>query len=328
MTQVESFIEQSDKRIQVVKPGTVTATDSACVLLWVQRSQRASGNHAANLAISIANELRLPVVAVFCLVDAYPGATLRAYHFMAEGLQELPARFAARNIGWVLRQGDPVEIIPKLASELKAVAVVSDVAPTRLARQWKADVAERISVPMVLVDNDVVVPTAHLTKLEWAPRTIRTKLLPLLDDYIHPIPNPKAQIKSNILESPDVMNLIYRMNLDRTVGPSPRFTGGQTAARKRLTWFVEHHLATYDVDRNRSDIDGSSGMSPYLHFGQIGPIEIAHTVQEALRGKEGAALDSFFNELIVQRELAINFAMYEPNYDRFDGIPDWAKKIT
>jgi deoxyribodipyrimidine photo-lyase len=37
-------------------------------------------------------------------------------------------------------------------------------------------------------------------------------------------------------------------------------------------------------------------------------------------------VDSFFNELIVWRELARNFCYYNPNYNHYEGIPDWAKE--
>jgi deoxyribodipyrimidine photo-lyase len=68
-------------------------------------------------------------------------------------------------------------------------------------------------------------------------------------------------------------------------------------------------LANYDRDRNRPEVDGSSKMSPYLHFGHIGPVTIALAVDAAAKKnpKLKAARDSYFNELIVWRELAVNF---------------------
>jgi hypothetical protein len=40
----------------------------------------------------------------------------------------------------------------------------------------------------------------------------------------------------------------------------------------------------------------------------------------------GASLESFLDELIVQRELCVNFAIHEPRYETFDAVPDWGKK--
>lgn len=325
MIDIARLLDQSNDRVAVLRPGSITGDGP--VLLWVQRAQRASGNHAANVAIAIANRLKRPVIAAFCLAPAYPRATLRAYHFLAEGLTELPDGFAARGVGWTLRTGDPVDVFPALVRESGACAIVTDQAPTELATSWKVAVAQRVDVPVIAVDADVVVPASHFPKLEWAPRTIRPKVGRLLDRYLLPIPEPVAEHPSTFREAPDPFELVRSLNLDESVGPAPFLHGGQRAARARLRRFVESHLATYDVDRNRADIDGSSRMSPYLHYGQIAPVEIALTVMDALCGKgRENALQSFLNELIVQRELTINFALRQPGYDTYDGaIPDWGK---
>ena len=49
--------------------------------------------------------------------------------------------------------------------------------------------------------------------------------------------------------------------------------------------FVENDLATYGKQRNHPEVDGTSRMSPYLHFGQISPLTIALAVDKA--AKEG-----------------------------------------
>lgn len=313
-------------RIRIIRPGRIESDADGCVLLWVQNAQRTRSNPAADIAIDLANDLDLPCIAIFCLVPAYPAATHRAYHFLAKGISELPESFAQRGVGWELLYGDPVEQIPSAAKRLSAVCLFTDEAPTREPRAWRENVAQRLDVPMIAVDADVVIPTAHFPKLEWAARTIRPKIERLLDQYLIPSPEPEAIQKSTHRVGQDPMELVSKLNIDTSVGPSPRFTGGYRAAHKRLTWFVNHHLASYDVDRNRSDIDGSSGLSAWLHFGQISPIEIALAARDALPGNGGEAQRSFFNELIVQRELAINFALREPAYDQYAGLPDWGRK--
>ena len=272
MRSICELIPAENMRIAVLRDGEVGVGP---ILLWVQRAQRANGNHAANLAIELANELQRPVIACFCLAPAYPGATLRAYHFMAEGLRELPDAFAKRGIGWIIRLGEPTEVVPSLVKETGAACVITDQAPTTPGRAWKSDVAEMLRVPVVAVDADVVVPTAHFTKLEWAPRTIRPKIGKLLDHYLVPIEEPLVRVRSDVSERFDPIDAIGSLSINTSVGPAPHLRGGPDAARIRLRQFCTSHLLTYDVDRNRSDIDGTSGMSPYLHFGQISPIEIA-----------------------------------------------------
>jgi deoxyribodipyrimidine photo-lyase len=63
-------------------------------------------------------------------------------------------------------------------------------------------------------------------------------------------------------------------------------------------------------------------MSPYLHFGQISPLWIAF---QALKTKSPGT-EAFLEELIVRRELSMNFVYYNERYDSLEAIPEWAKK--
>ncbi|MDF2780746.1 MAG: photolyase FAD-binding protein, partial [Geminicoccaceae bacterium] len=67
-----------------------------------------------------------------------------------------------------------------------------------------------------------------------------------------------------------------------------------------------------------------SQLSPYLHFGQISPVEIALRVRAAGSGGERDRA-SYLEELIVRRELSMNFVEFNASYDRYDALPDWAK---
>jgi deoxyribodipyrimidine photolyase len=62
-------------------------------------------------------------------------------------------------------------------------------------------------------------------------------------------------------------------------------------------------------------------MSPYLHFGQISPLDIALQVLKI----GGTGSQAFLEQLIVRRELAVNFVHYNHRYDSFDCLPAWAK---
>jgi deoxyribodipyrimidine photo-lyase len=64
-------------------------------------------------------------------------------------------------------------------------------------------------------------------------------------------------------------------------------------------------------------------MSPYLHFGQISPLEIALKVQKSDAPHE--AKEDYLEELIVRRELAINYVTYSRHYDTYAGLPQWAR---
>jgi len=104
-----------------------------------------------------------------------------------------------------------------------------------------------------------------------------------------------------------------------------RFKGGSTEARRRLAAFLRSGFDGYGTARNDPAQPQCSNLSPYLHFGQISPVEI---VRKSRAAKSGAEQDHtvFLEELIVRRELAINFVHFEPDYDRYASLPDWAKR--
>lgn len=112
--------------------------------------------------------------------------------------------------------------------------------------------------------------------------------------------------------------------LDQSVGPVLYFRGGWSEAQRRLGRFLSDHLAGYREQRNEPAARASSTLSPYLHFGQIAPVEIALAARSATNGADDDR-SAFLEELIVRRELAINFVHYEADYDSYRSLPDWAQ---
>jgi deoxyribodipyrimidine photo-lyase len=97
---------------------------------------------------------------------------------------------------------------------------------------------------------------------------------------------------------------------------------------KRLKLFTGKMLRDYDAQRNHPELDGTSAMSPYLHFGQVGPLTIVLAVEKAVKADPALACarESYFNELIAWRELAVNFVRFTPNYDSWECAEAWAKQ--
>jgi deoxyribodipyrimidine photo-lyase len=93
---------------------------------------------------------------------------------------------------------------------------------------------------------------------------------------------------------------------------------------KQFDLFMKKHFKQYSAKRNDPTIDFQSGLSPYLHFGQISAQRIVlETIKRSLRSNPQ---ESFFNEIIIWRELADNYCYYNADYDRVKGFPDWAQK--
>jgi deoxyribodipyrimidine photo-lyase len=298
------------------------------VLYWMQQAQRASFNHALEHAVALANERGQGVVVGFGLTDGYPDANLRHYTFMLEGLKETAATLERRGIRFVLRRGDPAEVALGLARE--ASVVVCDKGYLRHQRAWRRRVADEAGRRMVEVEGEVVVPVGLAsTKAETGARTLRPRLLRLREEFLRPLREETVRVPSlgsglaGDLDPADVEGGLRALAIDRSVPPSRRFRGGTAAARARLAAFLGEKLAGYATGRNEPAAGQSSHLSPYLHFGQISPVEVALA---AIAARPGGDPDraAFLEELIVRRELSHNFVTYNAGYDSFDGLPRWA----
>jgi len=295
------------------------------VLYWMQAAQRAEWNPALTLAIALGNERKLPVVVGFGLTPNYPEANLRHYAFMVEGLTEVQRKLAERRILFLVRVGNPAEVALELAQE--AAAVVMDSGYLRHQRAWRELVAKNSPCLALEVEGEVVVPVRlAYPKEAWSAQALRRKISPLLERFLRPLPELEPEKSSLGLDLPgqdlrDPLAVLAGLPLDRSV-PPVGLPSGTEAARARLLEFLEKKLSRYPEDRNNPGVDGTSGLSPYLHFGQISPVEVAWRAVQV--GGPGA--QAFLEELIVRRELAVNFVFYNPNYDRFEGLPAWAKE--
>ncbi len=295
------------------------------VLYWMQSSQRATHNEALQLAIAEADELGLPVLVALVLIPGYPGANERHYRFMVEGWPELQQALAERGIAVACRLGEPVEVVCALAR--RAALVVTDCGYLRHHRAWYAQLAERLPCPLVQVEANIVVPLAAASaKEEYAARTLRPRIhrrlaefLTLAGDVWPRHSAPEGLAEAGPLATPDA--LAQLPDLDRSV-LAATLHGGETAAYARLSQFLEHRLERYAEARNDPGLDGSSHLSPYLHLGQVSPVEVAHRVGQV--GGRGA--EAFIEELVVRRELAINYCAHNPAYDSCAGLPSWAQR--
>jgi len=317
-------------RIQVLNQKKMVPGDY--VLYWMQQSQRAEENHALEYAIELANHLDLPLLVVFGLTDTYPEANLRHFRFMLEGLTETVSALAERGVKMVVRKGEPTEVA--LAAGKKASVIVCDRGYLKHQISWRQAVAQKAACRVVQVESDVLVPIEVVSnKAEYAARTIRPKIHRQLDAYLTEFQgialNKSSEgLEARGLDTEDINGVLACMDIDRSVRPVGRFfKGGTRQAKKRFNVFVAKRLKAYIAHSNQPQTDDISHMSPYLHFGQISPLYLALTVKAAAEGSlDKAESDAFLEQLIVRRELAINFVYFTPDYHRYTCIPGWAKQ--
>ena len=320
-----------DPRVQVRRAG-LPLKDGKCVVYWMQRAERGVDNPALDTAIRVANELGVPVVAFFSAISNFPNANLRHYVFLNQGLVDIEDALQERGVGFVVRR-PPSNALEKFLEEVQAAMVIGDENPCREPERWRQVLAGRIRMPYWTVDADVLIPSNSYGKKMYALRIFRPHFQKAIPTYLVEPEQvlPKLAWKTpKGLESFPVRDDITQgwKNLDRSVEPVDTFTGGSKAGLKLLHEFVDKKLAHYEVQRNHPETNGTSQMSPYLHYGHISPLTISLAVKKAAdAGKvPQSAATSYINELIGWRELAINFVKYTPDYDSFDSAEPWAQK--
>jgi deoxyribodipyrimidine photo-lyase len=293
------------------------------VLYWMSREQRVHDNwgllHARELAGA-----RRPLVAAFCLVPQFAGAALRQYDFMLRGLEETARTLRGLGIPLVLLEGDPGREVPALAARLRAGVVVTDFDPLRIKRDWQARAAQALDALFLEVDGHNIVPCRIASyKKEYAARTIRPRIHKLLPEFLEEFP-PLAPQEAPVpdLPAPDLARARQALRADPGV-PPVAVPAGEAAARAALAAFASGALARYAARRNDPNADAVSGLSPYLHFGQLAPQRAALHVAATGGGENQAA---FLEELVVRRELSDNFCLHSPDYDTLAAAPDWARR--
>ncbi|MCS7232850.1 MAG: deoxyribodipyrimidine photo-lyase [Synergistetes bacterium] len=316
------------ERIHLIKDACLNI-DGKYVLYFMEASQRSKGNFALETAIYIANGLSKPLLVYFGITDRYRYSNARYYTFMLEGLIKLRDSFKDRGIKLIIRKADPPIGAVELSKD--AALLVCDVGYLRHQRLWRQLLLERVNVPIISVEGDVICPLNAISgKPEPYARTIRPKLYNAFLCFLEDLPEQEVKLSSLSIEveswdETSVEGYISKLNIDKSVSPvTDHFKGGEDEALKRLNIFVSERLPLYAKYRSDPGFKVTSELSPYLRFGQISPVQIIRRIlKEAPLEDENVR--SFINELMVWRELARNYVWYNPLYNQYEGLPLWAR---
>ncbi len=297
----------------------------AYALYWMQASQRTEYNHALEYAIDAADRISRPLLVYFGLTGSYPEANERHYRFMVDGLREVEAGLADRGVRMLVARESPETGAVALARN--ACLVVTDRGYTRIQRRWREHVAREADVYVVQVESDVVVPVEIASaKEEYSAATFRPKASRQLAHFVRPMESAAPRLSAVEVDHPslnlaDITDSLESLGIDASVQTVSGFRGGATQADRRLREFIDTRLDRYGDLRNDPGLDLQSNLSPYLHFGQISPLQVYLAVMES--GSPGA--EAYVEELVIRRELAVNFVNYNPRYDSFDCLPAWVR---
>lgn len=299
-----------------------TAKPNAPVIYWMSRDMRSRDNWALHYAQKLAKAEGRPLLVLFCLVEEFLNAKSNQFDFMKLGLNEVASNLQSKNIPFILVTGEPKVAIPLFIERYGCAKMVCDFSPLKLPRRWKSDVIAKLNCPLVEVDAHNVIPAFFVSdKKEFAAYTIRPKIHRLLKEYLDPFPPLEKQDHEQLKQMPSSLPTFVPFSVSN---PYPWIVPGESAAEKALDDFITKKLPRYHLDRNDPSLSGQSNLSPHLHFGTISAQTVVKVVMSA--DAPAAAKEDFIEEVLVRRELAENFCLYEPNYDSPLGFHEWAQK--
>ena len=291
------------------------------------RDHRVADNWGLLAAQASAHANNVPLIVAFTLVPTYLGATRRQYGFMLRGLREVEEELSRLDIPFILPVGQPDALITDLVKTLNIGLVVTDFLPLKIISHWKKQVAEQIQVPFIEVDaHNIVPPWVASQKQEVGAYTLRPKLARLRELYLEEFPVMSRQrVPWPHEHNPvDWENAWASISVNESIKEVDWIVPGESAAQKTLHRFVATALHGYAENRNLPELHAQSDLSPYLHYGHISPHRVALEVIKA----DAPVLDreAFLEELVVRRELSENNCLYNKNYDRVEGAPNWAQQ--
>ena len=310
--------------------------DGDYVLYWMQSTHRLEENWALRLATLEADRLNKPLLVHQGLDPTYEHANDRIHDFILRNAGEVSRRADAAGVAYQFalryRRDDDRRVVDRLAA--RAALVVTDWYPTAGVAERTARFAARAGCRVIAVESHGAIPSGAFTKEEWAARTIRPKIAKLRAHSLEPVEDrpPRRALPASVRDAleVDLLDLarldvpaeLARCEIDHDVGAVP-LPSGLEAARARLSHFCSDVLRDYDSRRSDpSDEDGSSRLSPYLHFGQISAAEVARA---ALASASGPQAEKFLDELLTWRELSLNFCLRNPHFSSLRALPDWVR---
>lgn len=293
----------------------------APILLWFRNDLRLS-DHSALMA---ASKTGRPILALYVL-DLETGGdwapASASLWWLHHSLASLSQDLSAMGGRLILRRGKTVETLKAVVNESKASALYF----TRGYEPWARAIEDNLK--SALSDQDLYLKRFS-GRLLKEPDEITTKAgepykvyspfwraLSAATPPRQPLPKPRAltfydgDIESDSLD--DWALLPTKPNWAK--GFADNWSPGEKGASKRLKSFLDNRIDNYKDHRNRPDIDGTSRLSPHLHFGELSPNQCWHAVINKMdaKSKSAASHETFLKEL-VWREFSYHLLFHWPD---------------
>ena len=303
----------------------------AGTLLWLRQDLRLRDNTALRAAAARG----LPVIPVYIWSPEEeggwpPGAASRWW--LHQSLQSLESALKQNGSRLILRVGPALDALCALIAETGADAVYWGRRYEPAAQAVSHEVRQRLrqrGIDARGFNNSLLVEPSEFLNQAGKPYQVYTPFMQAILKGIDPpapegIPRALGAPRSWPVSLPlDALELMPKTRW--YAGMAATWRPGEEGAMRRLKKFVSARLSGYGRARDLPAMAGTSGLSPHLHFGEIGPRQVWH----ALRGERHRT--GFVRELIW-REFGYHLLHHfprtptEPLHEQFAHFP-WRRQL-
>lgn len=287
------------------------------ILFWFRSDLRLRDNPA--LAAALAS--KEPVIPVFVWAPEEeepfpPGAASRWWlHYSLDSLQNQIARLGGR---LVIRVGPSQKVFDQLLHETGAGAVYWNRRYEPAIRKRDINLQNHLEsqgTKVVTQDGALLFEPGAICNASGQPFQVFSAFWRACLKHAEPA-KPRGAPKTwtapgSSPESSQLDELGLLPKIDWAAGIRSAWTPGEDGAAKGLETFLSRAIGRYDSDRNYPSRPGTSRLSPHLHFGEIGPRELWHSIAAIRNPENGAAVDSYLRE-VGWREFANHLLFYFP----------------
>ena len=339
-------------------------TDGDFVLYWMVAFRRPFFNFSLDRAVEWAQKLKKPLLILEPLRCDYRWANDRLHAFVLQGMadnQKAFSKAAVTYYPYVEPQKGAGKGLLEFLSEKACTVVTDDYPGFFLPRMLKA-ASDKLKVCVEAVDSNGLLPLRATEQVYPTAYAFRRFLQKSLRPHLEQVPaaNAWANVSLPLLEHlpkallsrwPRASDALLSGNaselaalpLDHSVAPVTSFVGGHSAAKERLQLFIKRKLRNYPEKRSEPEEDGSSKLSPHLHFGHMStheilaemadhegwnPSQVTKQTSGQRNGYWGLPefAEAFIDELITWRELGFNMASKREDCTEFTSLPPWAQQ--
>jgi deoxyribodipyrimidine photo-lyase len=346
-----------NNRVRVLTPAPLNGR-GAYVLYWMTSFRRTGSNFALDRALEHATTLGKPLLVFEPLRVGYPFASERLHAFVLQGMAENERAFSTSPVHYFpfveTKPGEGKGLLEALAAQ--ACVVVGDDWPAFFVPKMQLAAAKRLSVRFEVVDSNGLYPMHDTTRVFTTAHSFRVHLQKELKPHLSQVPvdAPLEGLKLPRLDAlpksvtskwkpaalPVTAEFLASLPIDHLVKPVA-LEGGRSIGLQRAERFFARALGSYEEGRSEPEVDGTSRLSPYLHFGMVSSHDLFRRVMpkswsveklgKSIGGsKQGwwqvpAPVEAFLDQMVTWRELSFNLSSHRPDdFTSLDSLPSWA----